>query len=275
MSTALLVLSALLLSHNSGVRTYRAVRYFDGSDAHPTKHLLDLYLPARGRSFPLVIFVHGGAWTRGDKAAYSNAYQQLGEAISNRGMGVAVINYRLSPEVVHPEHARDVARAVAWLYSHSEEYGWSRNRLFLVGHSAGAHLSALVTVKPDYLKAFGLTPGVIRGVVGISGVYDLTLGGVTARMLYEPVFTSDPRTLAEASPAQGLKGRTPPFLLLYAENDYPSLDIQARRFEKALKKVGSQARTEMIPGRDHVSIVAGLMREGDPVRALVMDFVNQ
>jgi len=261
------------LSHNSDIRTYRDIRYYSGPDAHPKKHLLDLYLP-REQGSPLLVFVHGGAWTRGDKAAYAGAYEQLAEGVSARNVAVAVVNYRLSPEVMHPEHARDVARAVAWLYRNSSTYGWSPDRIYLVGHSAGAHLSALVAVGPTYLKELGLTPAIIKGVVGISGVYDLTLGGVTARMMYEPVFSSDPETLSEASPARLVKKRTTPFLLLYAQNDYPSIDVQARRFEKKLKEAGTLVRIQMIPGRDHVSILAGMAREGDPVRKLVMGFVK-
>lgn len=270
----LLLLSALLLSHSGSVPTYRDLRYYSGQDAHPTKHLLDLYLPVQSKGFPLVVFVHGGAWTRGDKAAYAGAYEYLGAGLATQEVGVAVINYRLSPEVMHPEHARDVARAVAWLYRNSAKYGWSQNRIYLVGHSAGAHLSALVAVDPNYLKALGLTPEIIRGVVAISGVYDLTLGGVTAKVMYEPVFGSDPRVLREASPALQLSKNCPPFLVLYAENDLASLDIQARRFTKALKAAGVQVETAMIPGRDHVSIIAGLARKGDPVRKLVMEFVK-
>jgi len=274
MTLFLLVLSALLFSHNAGVRTYHDLRYYSGQDAHPTKHLLDLYLPPQQAGFPLLIFVHGGAWTRGDKDAYAGAYEYLGAAVAGQNVGVAVINYRLSPEVMHPEHARDVARAVAWLYRNSAKYGWSPKRVYLVGHSAGAHLAALIAVDPSYLQALGLTPDSIKGVVAISGVYDLTLGGVTAKMLYEPVFGSDPQVLTNASPALRVTKNAPPFLVLYAQNDLPSLDIQARRFTRALKHAGIPVKTAMIPGRDHVSIISGLAREGDPVRRLVLEFAK-
>jgi len=276
MSGLLLVLSALLFSHIGGVRTYRDLRYYSGQNAHPTKHLLDLYLPPeRQTGFPLLVFIHGGAWTRGDKGAYAGAYEYLGAAVAGQEVGVAVINYRLSPEVVHPEHARDVARAVAWLYRNSDKYGWASGKIYLVGHSAGAHLAALVAVQPSYFAALGAKPDIIKGVVAISGIYDLTLGGVTARMLYEPVFGSDPAVLAEASPALQLGKDSPPFLLLYAQNDYPSMDVQARRFQRALKQAGIPGSTTMIPGRDHISIISGLAREGDPVRKMVLEFVKQ
>jgi len=93
-------------------------------------------------------------------------------------------------------------------------------------------------------------------------------------MLYEPIFGSDPRTLEQASPALQLTRKSPPFLVLYAQNDLPSLNVQAKRFQRALQQAGIQVKTAMIPGRDHVSIISGLAREGDPVRKMVLEFAK-
>ena len=84
------------------------------AEADPKKHLLNLYLPQSEPTFPLAMFVHGGSWRRGDKDDRAAAYAMLGRNLARDGIGVAVINYRLSPQVRHPEHAQDVARAVAW-----------------------------------------------------------------------------------------------------------------------------------------------------------------
>jgi acetyl esterase/lipase len=270
-----LIALAVILTQTEQVRTVRDARYYQGADEHPRKHLLDLYLPVRSRGFPLLAFVHGGAWTQGDKDAFGGAYGRMAKSLVVENVAVAVINYRLTPEVQHPEHARDVARAAAWLHRHAGEYGWAPDRVFLIGHSAGAHLSALVAVDGAFLKEQGLTPRVIRGVVGISGVYDLTLTGVTGRFLYEPVFGSRTSTLRSASPALSVTSKTCPFLLLYAENDYPTLRLQTLRFERALRDHGAQAASRRIRGRDHIDIVTGLARPADPVRAAILDFVRR
>lgn len=267
------LLTVLLLAASDEVKSFKDLTYYNGPDAHARKHRLNLYLPAARSAYPIVVFVHGGSWTRGDKDDLSGAYGVLAGKFVERGIGVATINYRLAPEFRHPEHARDVARATAWVYRHAKEYGWDPNRLFLVGHSAGAHLAALIAVDPRYLAEQKLTPKIIQGVVGLSGVYDLTLTGVTGRALYEPVFTSDPERLQNASPALQVKVRPSPFLLFYAENDYLSADFQARNFEKVLKKAGGSAVIRLVPGRNHTNIVIGLAKDGDIVQKSVLEFL--
>lgn len=269
-----LTVLAILVVQTVQIKTHQDVRYYEGADSHPRKHLLDLYLPADAKSFPMAVFVHGGTWMRGGKDAAGGAYAWLGRKLAERGLGVAVINYRLSPEVRHPEHARDVARAVAWVYAHCREYGGDPNALFLIGHSAGGHLCSLVAVDPRYLEEEKLRPHIIRGVISLSGVYDLTLTGVAGQFIYEPVFTSDPEKLRGASPALQVKVNPSPFLLLYAERDYLSADFQARRFQKALQSRGGEASIQLIPERNHVNIAAGLIEEEDPVQKAVMKFIE-
>src|SRR5438477_9094130 len=89
------------------------VDYYKGDDADRVKHKLDLYLPRGQKDFPVLFFVHGGAWRSGDKNFFG-AYSSLGRFYARRGVGTVVTNYRLSPRVRHPEHVRDVARAFAW-----------------------------------------------------------------------------------------------------------------------------------------------------------------
>src|SRR5262245_62590551 len=95
------------------VQTVKDVVYYDGPDQHKVKHKLDLYLPKGHKDYPVLFFVHGGAWAHGDKNTFG-LYGLLGAAYARLGIGVVVTNYRLSPEVKHPEHVKDVARAFAW-----------------------------------------------------------------------------------------------------------------------------------------------------------------
>lgn len=275
MTPSFLSVLAILVFQTAQIKTYRDLRYYEGTDSHPRKHLLDLYLPTGIKAFPLAVFVHGGTWSRGDKDDREGVYGVLGRRLAERGIGTAVINYRLSPQVRHPEHARDVARAVAWTYRHSERYGWDQKALFLVGHSAGGHLSSLVAVDPRYLGEQNLSPAIIRGIVSLSGIYDLTATGVTGQFIYEPIFTTVPEKLKRASPAIQIKTRPAPFLLLYAERDYLSARFQAQRFEKALTSAGGKVSTHLIPGRNHINIVAGLMEPGDEVLKKVLEFIEK
>lgn len=148
----------------------RDVAYYRGRDADPVRHRLDLFLPADRRDFPVLVFIHGGAWMFGDKSTFGK-YSAVGRFLAENGVGVVLPNYRLTPAVQHPEHIRDVARAFAWTARHIQDYGGDPNRLFVGGHSAGGHLSALLATDESYLKAEGLSRRAIRGVVAVSGVY--------------------------------------------------------------------------------------------------------
>jgi acetyl esterase/lipase len=154
------------------------VAYYDGRDAAGDYHRLDVLTPRGLTDFPVVVLVHGGSWMFGDKSTFGY-YTAVGEFLAEQGLGVVLPNYRLSPQIKHPEHVKDLARAVAWTKKHIAEYGGRPDQVFLAGHSAGGHLAALLATDDSYLKAEGLSLEDIKGVIGISGVYkvpDLDLG---------------------------------------------------------------------------------------------------
>ncbi len=259
------------------VKVVRDVRYWDGEGAHPRKHLLDLYVPdgpegSGGREpktgVPVLLFIHGGAWTIGDRALYPH----LGRAFARRGFLTAVASYRLSPSVQHPEHARDVARAIAWLVAHVALHGGDPKKLVLTGHSAGAHLVSLVALDPAYLDAHGLKPSAIRGVAPISGVYAIRPEGETWAD-FPSVFGTDPEVRRKASPLTHVQGDHAPFLVVFAERDFPGLPAQARLFEAALRKAGADAKLVEIPARGHIDEILAVGRAGDPLTEEIAKFV--
>ncbi len=268
-------IAVVLPSGSDQPRELRNLAYYEGPGAHPRKHKLDLFLPSASAGHPVLVFVHGGSWKRGDKDAYGGAYGAMGRSLAAEGVAVAVINYRLTPEVRHPEHARDVARAVGWVHGNASRYGWNPGKIVLVGHSAGAHLCSLAALDPAYLEEHGLSPEVIGGVVAVSGVYDLTRTGVTGQLLYQDVFGTRNQQLQAASPALQVQSKPAPFLLLYAAQDYPTADYQTRRLENALSKSGGTVRSLEIADRNHVNIIAGLGRKGDPVREEILRFLKE
>jgi acetyl esterase/lipase len=144
--------------------------YYDGPDADPIKHKLDLFLPKSQENFPVLFFVHGGAWVAGDKSFFGR-YSEVGKCLARNGVGVVLPNYRLSPAVKHPEHIKDVARAFAWTVRNVPQHGGDPNRIFLGGHSAGGHLATLLATDLTYLQREGIDPAIVKGIVGVSGVY--------------------------------------------------------------------------------------------------------
>jgi acetyl esterase/lipase len=197
------------------VTAHRDIPYYTGADADPVRQKLDLYIPQDAKDFPVLVFVHGGTWRSGRKEMYGG----VGRLFAEHGIGTAVINYRLSPQVQHPAHVQDVAKAFAWVHSHIAEYGGRPDRIFLSGHSAGGHLVALLTADEKYLKAEKLSTRDVRGVIAMSGVYV-----ISPVRLFEPAFGTDVAGCLDASPLSHVRRGLPPFLLLYADRDFRYLD---------------------------------------------------
>jgi acetyl esterase/lipase len=129
---------------------------------------LDVYAPEqRGQAAPVLFFIYGGGWNRGERSDY----QFVGRAFAARGFVVVIADYRHVPEVRFPEFLEDSARALAWVQANIASYGGDPNRLFLAGHSAGAYNAVMLALDPSYLQDFGVTL-TIRGVAALSGPYD-------------------------------------------------------------------------------------------------------
>ncbi|KAF8934430.1 Kynurenine formamidase [Dissophora ornata] len=188
------------------------------------KHTLDLYYPPTQKSphGSLIVFVHGGAWRTGDKSGFVNMAKNL--AKSTRDV-VAVVNYTLSIAAIkddptsvpskaqHPKHVQDVAKALGYLYKHASEHkGYNPDSIFLVGHSAGGHITGLLALRPDlYLEPveveLGLKKGTlhtaVRGVVGVEGIYNvdrLLKTWPSYRDFVVQGFGEDPEALVRGSP---------------------------------------------------------------------------
>jgi acetyl esterase/lipase len=274
------------------VRVVRDVVYRElqpGEDAKKGKNKLDLFLPAERKEYPVIVFVHGGAWVHGDKQR--SLYRNLALNWARKGIGTVMVNYRLSPGVKHPEHVKDVAKAFAWTYRHIGEYGGRPDQIFVCGHSAGGHLASLLATDESFLKAEGLSQRSMRGVISICGVYrvhDLiahagmqplaeeTKDGKALEAKLTPItaiFGSNMEVRRQASPISHVQPGLPPFLVLYAEHDLPRLAEMAKEFDSLLQQNKCDATTKEIKGRNHVSIIFRIPRDGDPSGTAIADFI--
>ena len=250
------------------VTSMKDLTYFDGLEKDKAKHKLDLYLPKDKKDFPVLFFVHGGAWVHGDKN-FMNLYSGVGRYYASQGIGAVIINYRLSPGVKHPEHIKDVARAFAWTVKNIEKYGGRTDQIFISGHSAGGHLVALLATDETYLKAEGLSFKNIKGVIPISGVYE-----VPAKVL-PLVFGTDPEVCKMASPTCNVKEGLPPFLLVYADKDLKYCDkAPAQAFYKALKDKGCDATICEIPDSNHLMTLLSAAAPDAAVSKKVLEFIH-
>jgi acetyl esterase/lipase len=256
------------------VRKILDVSYYDGPDADKAKHKLDLYLPKDAKDFPVIFFVHGGAWVHGDKSGMFKIgiYGYLGNFWAKHGVGMVVTNYRLSPRVTHPDHIKDVARAFAWTYKHISQYGGRPDEIFVSGHSAGGHLISLLATDDSYLKAEGLSLKAIRGAMPMSGVYSIP----ERDLLYDAMFGTDPKARREASPIAHARPDAPPFLIFYGDHDFrPCGKEPSEAFCAALQKQKCPARAMEIHDRNHVTILLKSGVEGDPVPKAMREFMDR
>jgi acetyl esterase/lipase len=242
----------------------------EGEDASKEKNKLDLFLPRDRKDFPVLFFVHGGAWRHGDKS-YLGFYSTLAMFWARQGIGVVVTNYRLTPAVQHPGHIHDVAKAFAWTHKNIARYGGRPDRLFACGHSAGGHLVALLATDPAYLKTEGIKPTAIKGVIPISGVYDVLPSDFR---LYTTVFGKDPEVRRLASPLHCVTSNAPPFLIIYADSDFPTCGEVSEKFCRALKAADCTAETLEVKERNHVTVLLRATSLDDPVTQAVRKFID-
>ncbi len=221
---------------------------------------LDLYVPQSPGPHPLLIMIHGGGWRLGDKSNRNCGFDKAAFA-AREGWALASVNYRLSPEVTHPEHVNDVAAAIAWLHDHAGAFGVDPGTTVVMGHSAGAHLAALVSTDPRRLAAHGKRLDMLSGAIlldgagyDIPGLLDAPGGESTLPEIYRAAFTDDPDVQADASPALRVAAGTaiPPFLICHTTRQASS--AQSRTLAAAITQAGGLAEVLPAPGDTHAAI---------------------
>lgn len=236
------------------------------------------YWPAATTDAPLVVFIHGGGWRRGDKqmmagSAKLSHWQALGYA-------VASVNYRLVPDSTVEQQADDIAAALAHLRARAPALGFDPQRVALAGHSAGAHLAALVGTDPQYLAAHGLRHGDISGVIALDGAaydtaYQLEHGPRIMQGVYEQAFGEDAARHAALSPTmQAAAPNVAHFLILHVQRDDAA--VQSSALADALRSGGSNAQVQGFSGkgmRGHRAINRDLGKADYPATSVVDAFL--
>jgi acetyl esterase/lipase len=258
-----LVAAALLFSGCSPLRLLNAVIPTSGYSvvrdlaygAHPSQKL-DLYIPDRpadqigGRPFDVVVFIHGGSWQAGDR----DEYQFVGQALASKGFIAVVADYRLYPDVRFPDFVADAAAATRWTRDHIAARGGNPARLFVMGHSAGAHIAALLALDASYLTAVGMAPRDLRGVIGLAGPYDfLPLRSNTLKIIFGPESER-----WRSQPIRYVDGQNPPMLLLAGNNDTMVDPGNTTRLAAAIRAKGGVVDAATLMGFNHGQIMTSL-----------------
>ena len=250
---------------STAVEARKGIEYVTGQTNDADKHKLDLFIPKSSLPAPVFLFVHGGAWRAGDRGLYG----PVGQRFARDGILTVIPSYRLAPKNPWPAQAEDTAAALAWTARHIAEHGGDTNQIFIGGHSAGGHLTSLVVFNDRYLKPHGLSAGLLRGVISLSGVYNLDFGDSMAS-----IFGRDRTVLRDASPLFGVRAPAPPFFVSYCQWDYPTLPAQAKLFYLALRKAGIEAQLFFTPKDNHIYEMISLTQDDDETAQAVVKFIR-
>ena len=231
---------------------------------------LDVYRLPGTEHAPVVIFFYGGSWKSGKR----QWYRWVGEALAQRGLVVVIPDYRLWPKVRLDGFMQDAAQAVAWTHAHAGDYGGNSAQLFLMGHSAGAHIGALLATDAHWLNAVGMQPRDLSGFIGLAGPYDfLPLKDSD----FIDMFGSTHDAQLRSQPVHYVNGDEPPMLLLQGTTDKIVWPRNAQSLAAAMERENEPVELKMYPDIGHMAILFALsrpFRSKAPVLDDAVDFIH-
>ncbi len=271
-----------LLSETQAQDAERNIPY---ADPGHERQVLDIYSSPGATGLPVVFWIHGGGWQTGDKSSVQIKPQFF---VDNNFVFVST-NYRLLPDVDMATIVSDVAKSIHWVHDHIAEHGGDPNRLFVMGHSAGAQLAALVCIDDRYLKAEGLSLAIIKGCVPVDGdTFDVPAiietaetrrrvhGLPQATFGHREKFGNDSAKHVDFSAVTHVaenKG-IPPFLILHVA-EHPDTSAQAQRLGNVLKEASVPVTVFAAKETTHNKINADLGLPDDPATQALTQFVSE
>lgn len=255
------------------------------ADPAHERQVLDVYSPSNAKNLPVIFWIHGGGWQTGDK----KSVQIKPKVFVSKGFVFVSTNYRLLPSVDMATIVRDIAKSLRWVHGHIAEHGGDPKSLFVMGHSAGAQLAALICTDDRYLKAEGLSLGIIKGCVPVDGdTYDVPAiietaetrcrvhGLPQAKFGHREKFGNDPakhRDFSAVTHVAKDKG-IPPFLILHVA-EHPDTSAQARRLANVLKAAAIPVTVFGARETTHNKINANLGLPDDPATKALVEFLGK
>lgn len=268
---------ATLLPNVASAETWLDVPYQALPGVPADAQTLDIRAPEGAENLPVMVMIHGGAWQNGNK---TNAVgQHQADFFLSEGYVHVSINYRLAPDYPFPAHAEDAAAALAFIHQNIVDYGGDPSRINVMGHSAGAHIAALVSIDASYLRAHGLGPRTLSKTVLLDGAaYDLPATARRGRVprLYHPAFgKNDPAVWAAASPRLQVKRmvRVPDMLIIHVPRKASA--EQSEALAETLNAAGHSARVLAATDRKHSTLNKWLGAPQDKYAPAIAAFLKE
>ncbi len=252
-----------LPTYFKGLHIWDDVAY--GSHIHQKLDIYDFAKDKNNTLKPVVIFIYGGRWTDGKKQQYRFIASKFVEA----GYIVAIPDYAKYPQVKFPVFVEDIAEATAWIEKNIAQYGGNKNKIYVVGHSAGAHMGALMVSDERYLKKFGSSPQAISAFVGLAGPYAFTPDEPDLQDMFGP-----PSQYPNMQAPTFIDGQEPPMQLLTAGKDTIVGKFNAEKLEKAIHLKGGSVESKSYEDLDHISIISSFGIPNSAKNTLVRDCIH-
>jgi len=237
----------------------------DYAEPKNERQTLDVYSPAEGKDHPIIFWIHGGGWKAGDK----KSVQKKPQIFTDKGFVFASTNYRFAPNVTIKEMTGDIAKSIRYVHDHAKDFGGDPKAIIVMGHSAGAHLAALVCTDDRYLKAEKLDLSILKGCVPVDvSMYDIPKrlkdGGTVGPAAIRQLFGETEEAQKECSPAAHVaKGKNIPSFLILHVADRPETKAQSQWLADKMKESGISAKVVSAEGKTHGTINADLGKPDD------------
>lgn len=270
-----LAFAGQIFTSTAQVRVAKNLDY--GKEPAKVSNQLNVYYPADTVAKKgVVIFIHGGSWSSGKK----ETYWWLGRNLARKGLVAVLINYGLAPDQQYEQMAGDCASAVTWVSQHIAQYGGDKERIFLMGHSAGGHLAELINADPKYLNTAGFN-GKIKGVI-LDDAFGLDMNEYLTKAEHDDnyynflrTFTENPEVWTKASPLNYIRHVNNPHLIFYGEKTYPAIQLQSERMQKELTAKKVPSSLYVIKGKKHVGMISQMIFGHNQLYQKILDFLAQ
>lgn len=243
------------------------------------RNLLDIYSPSNTNTpKDVIVFIHGGSWRSGSK----NTYWFLGNNFARKDIIFVPINYPLAPNAQYKEMATDCAKALKWVSENISKYGGNPDRIFVMGHSAGAHLGALINQDEQFFKQVGIK-NPIKGVI-LNDAFGLNIAEYMDAQIdtddeYMPgfleVFGKQEKVWSEASPINYINGVKNPYLMFYGGKTYPSIKRSSQYFHSQLIANQKTASINEIKGKKHIGMITQMLFGCNKLYKKILDFMKK
>jgi len=239
------------------------------------RNRLDVYYPENTqKSKDVLVFIHGGSWNSGKK----EIYWWLGKNMARKNVVSVIINYSLSPESQYENMAIDCALAIKWVKDSIARFGGRSDRIFVMGHSAGGHLAALINNDPRFFESTGI-PNPIKGVIlndsfGLDMYEYLTVAEPDEHTEdFLNAFSRDQETWKTASPMYYLQNVMKPFLVFVGERTYPAIKLQSKRLYDELLKANKTIEMKYIERKRHKGMIIQMISRKNQMYDLILEFM--